>query len=220
MSECTVSNQVHFPACWHAWFPPRPGRVTFFYPDVKLTHANYQLSRNTAPRLMTIVLYNLMRSSEGSIDRQEGRSIDPSELPCTSELQRNPQFPAQKQNAPPLPPLKYKCLQCPRSFLSWCWAADTFWFLSATGRPALTRQNLFSPLGFSSMYSTVLGVHHPVHSQLPQWGHFFRNTLQASIALGITKSRTVILDLLLQGNSVLSQPSELFICDQHWLKWL
>lgn len=39
-------------------------------------------------------------------------------------------------------------------------------------------------------------------------------------ALGITKSRTVILDLLLQGNSVLSQPSELFIRDQHWLKWL
>lgn len=119
-----------------------------------------------------------------------------------------------------LPPLKYKCLQWPRSFPSWCWATDTSWFLSATGQPALTRQNLFSPLGFSSMYSTVLGVHHPVHSELPQWGHFFRNTLQASIALGITKSRTVILDLLLQGNSVLSQPSELFICDQHWLKWL
>lgn len=30
----------------------------------------------------------------------------------------------------------------------------------------------------------------------------------------------VILDLLLQGNSVLSQSSELFIWDQHWQKWL
>lgn len=119
-----------------------------------------------------------------------------------------------------LPPLKYTCLQSPHSFLSWCWAADTFWFLSEMGQPALNHQNLFSSLDFSSMYSMVLGVHHPVHSQLPQWGHFFRNTLQANIALGITKSHMVILDLLLQGNSVLSQLSELFIWDQHWLKWL
>lgn len=129
-------------------------------------------------------------------------------------------FLLRSRNLLPLPPLKYKCLQCPRSLLSWCWAADTSWFLSATGQPGWPVRTSSLLWCFSSMYSTVLGVHHPVHSQLPQWGHFFRNTLQASIALGITKSRTVILDLLLQGNSVLSQPSELFICDQHWLKWL
>lgn len=39
------------------------------------------------------------------------------------------------------------------------------------------------------MYSTVLGVFHPVHSLQPQWGHFniihfFRNTLQTNWASG------------------------------------
>lgn len=196
----------------HVWTGSR-----LFYPDVKPTHANYQLSRNAAPRLMTIVLYNLMRS-ERAIGPPSGRFLGASlhiraaEKPSVSCSEAEISFLSL--------PWSISAYSAPRSFLSWCWAADASWFLSATGQPALTRQNLFSPLGFSSMYSTVLGVHHPVHSQLPQWGHFFRNTLQASIALGITKSRTVILDLLLQGNSVLSQPSELFICDQHWLKWL
>lgn len=218
MSECTVSNKVHFSACWHAWFPPPPtsDRITsllsWCQTDTRKLSIVTQRGAETDD-------HAVQSDAERASDRPAFRSIPRSFLAHQS-CRETLSFLLRSRNLLPLPPLKYKCLQCPRSFLSWCWAADASWFLSATGQPALTRQNLFSPLGFSSMYSTVLGVHHPVHSQLPQWGHFFRNTLQASIALGITKSCTVILDLLLQGNSVLSQPSELFICDQHWLKWL
>lgn len=85
-------------------------------------------------------------------------------------------------------------------------------------------QKLFSPLGFSSVYSTLLGVFHPVRSLQPQWGHFyiihfFRNTSQTNWASGENTQR-VIFDLLLKGTSIPSRASELFIWDQHWLKWV
>lgn len=53
--------------------PPRLTGSRLFYPDVKPTHANYQLSRNAAPRLMTM-LYNLMRS-ERAIGQPSGRFL-------------------------------------------------------------------------------------------------------------------------------------------------
>lgn len=109
--------------------------------------------------------------------------------------------------------------------LSPCSAADTSWFPSDRAQAALTHQKLFSPLGFSSMYSTVLGVFHPVHSLQPQWGHFnmihfFRITLQTNWASGENIHKESSLICFFRGTAVPSQASELFIWDQRWLKWV
>lgn len=99
---------------------------------------------------------------------------------------------------------------------SWCLPISTLCCRQTSGfllirvSHLLTRQELFSPPGFSSMYSTVLGVFHPVHSLQPQWGHFniihfFRNTLQKNTGLQGENTQRVIFHLLLPGPFVPSQ---------------
>lgn len=105
---------------------------------------------------------------------------------CTSEALRDPGFLFTIINNSSISPISFEV----SAYNSWCLlilmlcCQHLLVFLSSGS--VLTHQKLFSPLGFSSVYSRVLGVFHPVHSLLPQWGHIyiillFRNTLQTGL---------------------------------------
>lgn len=192
ISECTVSNKVHFTACWHAWSHTTEKKAWtgshFCHPDVKLMRAELSYICHATPR-RDWWIDCAVQSDAGECKASDrwGKglpAVDSLELFAHQSCRETPQFSCSeitdrsRNIHPPSPEvsayspllLPFLILGCRHllifclRWVSWCWPVRTCSLLW-----------VFPPC--TVQYWVFL---HPVHSQLPQWGHFFRNSLQVN----------------------------------------